>query len=114
MSNENGNLPQIPELTLDLGTPEPASTAAVVPEPDASELLNADNSGLTEQELSTVRDFAQKIDVTNTTHVLQYGYGAQQKIADFSENALVNVRTKDMDEVGSMIAGLVVELKGFS
>jgi len=116
MTNENENLPKVPELTLELGIPEPDATNPTVPEksPDASELLNPDNSGLTEQELVTVRDFAQKIDVTNATHVLQYGYGAQQKIADFSENALVNVRTKDMGEVGSMISGLVVELKGFS
>ncbi|MFB9278729.1 toxic anion resistance protein [Cohnella cellulosilytica] len=116
MTNENEGLPEVPQLTLELGIPEPSAAAAAVPEklPDASELLNPENSGLTDQELSTVRDFAQKIDVTNATHILQYGYGAQQKIADFSENALTNVRTKDMGEVGSMISGLVVELKGFS
>lgn len=116
MTNENDGLPEVPKLTLDLGIPEPGAAAATVPEklPDASELLNPENSGLTDQEMVAVRDFAQKIDITNATHVLQYGYGAQQKIADFSENALTNVRTKDMGEVGSMISGLVVELKGFS
>lgn len=120
MSNEtNGNSPAVPELTLDLGLPEVAApTAGAAPAADqlpvVSQTLSPENSGLTEQEIATARDFAQKIDVSNTTHVVQYGYAAQQKIADFSESALSNVRTKDMGEVGGMISNLVVELKGFS
>lgn len=116
MTNENANLSQVPELTLDLEVPQPGAAELAVPEklPEAGESLSPENSGLTEQELAAVREFAKKIDITNATHVLQYGYNAQQKIADFSENALVNVRTKDMGEVGSMISGLVAELKGFS
>jgi uncharacterized protein YaaN involved in tellurite resistance len=46
--------------------------------------------------------------------VIQYGAGAQKKIADFSEGALNNVRTKDMGEIGDLLTGLVGELKGFS
>ena len=57
--------------------------------------------------------FAKQIDITNSTAILQYGAGAQKKMADFSEKALENVRTKDMGEVGNMIAGLVTELQSF-
>lgn len=76
--------------------------------------VNIENSGLTEQEKAVVKEFAQKIDISDSAQILQYGSGAQKKIADFSENALANVRTKDMDEVGKMITDLVVELKDFS
>jgi uncharacterized protein YaaN involved in tellurite resistance len=114
MTSENGNAPQIPELTLEL--PAPAAAGATLPEqlPEQGQTLTPENSGLTEQELAAVEEFAKKIDITNATHVVQYGYAAQQKIADFSENALSNVRAKDMGEIGNMIANLVVELKGFS
>ena len=61
-----------------------------------------------------VDDFASQIDITNTQMVLQYGAGSQKKIADFSENALNNVRTKDMGEIGQMLAGVVAELKDFN
>ena len=45
--------------------------------------------------------------------VLQYGAGSQKKIADFSETALANVRTKDMGEIGQMLTDVVKELKEF-
>mgnify|MGYP001038275916 FL=1 len=61
-----------------------------------------------------VDDFAAQIDITNTQLVLQYGAGSQKKIADFSENALSNVRTKDMGEIGQMLTDVVAELKDFN
>ena len=66
---------------------------------------------LTDEERRMVDDFAGKIDLTNTNAVLQYGAATQSKMADFSEKALSNVRTKDMGEIGQMITGLVGELK---
>jgi len=60
-----------------------------------------------------VEDFSQKIDVTDSNMVLQYGAAAQKNIASFSENALNNVRTKDLGEVGDALSSLVVELKNF-
>lgn len=45
--------------------------------------------------------------------ILQYGAGAQKKMADFSESALENVRTKDLGEIGQMLSGVVTELKNF-
>ena len=62
---------------------------------------------------SFVKDFAAQIDIANSAQVLQYGAGAQQKVASFSEKALENVRTKDLGEVGDMITGVVTELKNF-
>ena len=68
---------------------------------------------MTPEEQKMVNDFAAQIDITNTQMVLQYGAGCQKKIADFSENALNNVRTKDMGEIGQMLTDVVTELKDF-
>lgn len=73
-----------------------------------------EDSNLTDAEKQAVKEFAAKIDLTNSNQVLQYGAGAQQNIAEFSDSALANVRTKDMGEVGNMITNLVAELKDFS
>ena len=68
---------------------------------------------LTPEEKKMVADFAAKIDLRSSNAILQYGAGAQKKIADFSESALENVKTKDLGEVGDMLAGGVTELKSF-
>ena len=68
---------------------------------------------LTPEEKKRVADFAAKIDPRSSNAILQYGAGAQKKIADFSESALENVKTKDLGEVGDMLAGVVTELKSF-
>ena len=72
-----------------------------------------DESSLSEQERKIVNDFAEKIELSNSNVILQYGSGAQKKIADFSENTLNNVRTKDLGEVGEMLSNVVTELKSF-
>ncbi len=66
---------------------------------------------LSEAEQKQVHDFAAKIDLSNSNMVLQYGVGAQKKIADFSETALENVRTKDLGEIGDMLGEVVSQLK---
>lgn len=68
---------------------------------------------LTEAEKKMVQDFSSKIDLKNTNLVLQYGSGAQKKIADFSETALDSVRSKDLGEVGELLTSVVAELKCF-
>jgi uncharacterized protein YaaN involved in tellurite resistance len=60
-----------------------------------------------------VDDFSKKIELTNSNIILQYGSGAQKKVADFSETALNSVKTKDLGEVGDMLSGVVCELKNF-
>lgn len=72
-----------------------------------------DESMLTEQERSMVDDFADKIQLNNSSQILQFGAGAQKKMADFSEKALDNVRTKDLGEIGDMLSNVVTELKSF-
>ena len=68
---------------------------------------------LTEEEKQAVEAFSHKIDIRDTNQVLQYGAAAQKSVASFSENALNNVRSKDMGEIGEDLSRLVVELKGF-
>lgn len=68
---------------------------------------------LTEAEKKIVESYVSQIDLNNTQLVIQYGAGAQKKIADFSENALNSVRTKDMGEIGDLLTGLVTDLKSF-
>ena len=115
----------MPELTL---TPDTDAAAAVaVPEltltPNAPEIpqeeekkiepVAMDESLLTEEERVAVDAFSKKIDIRDTNQVLQYGAAAQKSVASFSENALNNVRNKDMGEIGDDLSRLVVELKGF-
>lgn len=101
---------EVPTLTLDLEVAEEQPLAPAQP-PQAAVF---DESSLTEAERKMVNDFAQKIQLDNSNLILQYGSGAQKKIADFSETALNNVRTKDMSEVGEMLTNVVVELKKFN
>lgn len=68
---------------------------------------------LTDEEKRIIDDFAKNIDLYNSQLVLQYGAGAQKKISDFTEQALDNVKTKDLGEVGQMLSGVVNELKEF-
>ena len=97
-----------PSLTLEPEL-ETVETVEVVPkeQPEAAQPV------LTEQEQQMVAAFAEKIDVENTTQIMQYGAGTQKKMADFSDAALANVRTQDLGEVGELISNVVGELKGF-
>ena len=99
----------------------PTLTFEPFPQPEAPEVPTVAEATqkipeavLTPAEQKMVDDFAAQIDIRNTQMVLQYGAGSQKKIADFSENALNNVRTKDMGEIGQMLAGVVSELKEFN
>ena len=102
-------IPAAPSLTF--GSEEKLETvrpAAVIEPPKVPEEVH-----LTAEEQQMVNSFAEQIDVTNTQAVMNYGAGTQKKMADFSERAIANVRTKDMGEVGDMITSLVTELKNF-
>ena len=72
-----------------------------------------DETILTPEEKQMVDDFAEKIDLYNSNAILGYGAGTQKKMADFSETALSNVKTKDLGEIGDMLSGVVTELKSF-
>ncbi|MEF2735005.1 MAG: toxic anion resistance protein, partial [Blautia sp.] len=72
-----------------------------------------DDSILSPEERKMVDDFAKQIDIRNSAAILQYGAGTQKKMADFSEDALEKVRTKDLGEVGDLLEDVVTELKNF-
>ena len=108
MSNEFQDMSTAPTLTLDPFQAQEEKKTPVVQEEPA-----LDDSILTEEERRTVDAFAQQIDLTNSAMVLQYGAGTQKKMADFSESALENVRSKDLGEVGELLSGVVKELKTF-
>lgn len=105
---------QTEEITLTLGGEENEEPKEEVKEEVKTEdLLSVEDTKLTPAEKKMVTDFAKKIDVTETNTILEYGSSAQRKIADFSETALKNVRTKDLGDVGDMLSELIGELRGF-
>lgn len=100
---------ETPSLTLEpeLETAPQAEEKLTVQEP-----APVPQPVLTPAEQKMVSDFAAKIDLENTTQILQFGAGTQKKMADFSDAALENVRTQDLGEVGDLIVSVVGELKG--
>ncbi len=67
----------------------------------------------TPEELQQIQAFSQQINLSDGNMILQYGAGAQQKLAAFSEKALANVKSQDLGEVGDMLTDVVAELKNF-
>ena len=102
------NAPAAPSLTLD-----PAADEKVVEEVKKAEPVKVEDTPLSPEEQKMVDDFAEKIDITNSQLVLQYGAASQKKLSDFSETALSRVKTKDMGETGDLITSLITELQGF-
>ncbi|MDD4508193.1 MAG: toxic anion resistance protein [Eubacteriaceae bacterium] len=104
-----------PTLTLDPfgkegeAAPKTVNTGNLAPE----QAKFVEEANLTPQEEEMVNNFVGQIDITNSNMVMQYGTGAQKKIADFSDTALNSVRSQDLGEVGDMLSGMVVELKKF-
>ncbi len=111
MSSEfKENIDVTPSLSFEPFQDE-APVSKVKEENKQAEVL--DDSYLTEEEKKLVDEFVNKIDITSSNSILQYGVGAQKKIADFSETALNNVKTKDLGEIGAMLSNVVGELKNF-
>lgn len=120
LSNElNLNVPVAPSLTLDAApaaptlTLDPAADEKVIAESKKATPVQVEDTPLSPEEQKMVNDFAEKIDITNSQMVLQYGAASQKKLSDFSETALSRVKTKDMGETGELITNLISELQGF-
>lgn len=116
MSDElNTVTPVAPTLTLDpfegTGNQELAPEIAAKPATQAEQAII--DAKLSPEEQAMVDSFAKQINVTDSNLVMQYGAGAQKKIADFSDTALDSVKTQDLGEVGDMLSSMVVELKRF-
>ena len=101
----------VPTLTFEPFTEIKKEAPVPQQEMPKPEPIYEEEALLSEQEKKQVEAFAEKIDLNNSTLVLQYGAGAQKKIADFSDKTLENVRSKDLGETGTMLASLVSELK---
>ena len=119
LSNElDLNVPAAPSLTLDAApaaptlTLDPAADEKVIAESKKATPVQVEDTPLSPEE-QKVNDFAEKIDITNSQMVLQYGAASQKKLSDFSETALSRVKTKDMGETGELITSLISELQGF-
>ncbi len=115
MEDEFSSLEKAPAApVLEFGAAEAVMEAPAekVQEPAAQQTQLPEDT-LTEEEQKQVDEFVKQIDLTNTSAILNYGVGTQKKLADFSQKAIDNVRTKDMGEVGDMLSGLVTELKNF-
>ncbi len=108
MKNEFENFQTVPQLTLEPFQEEPKPQFVKEEKPPV-----LDESILSEEERRAVDAFAAQIDLMNSNAILQYGAGTQKKMADFSEAALENVRTKDLGEVGELLSGVVKELRSF-
>lgn len=111
-------LQEAPSLTLDPFGEEAAAPAPVAAEEPAVKSAAQQEreklrTVLSESEQKQVDAFVRQIDLTNSQLVLQYGAGSQKKIADFSEAALGNVRTKDLGEIGEELTRVVTELRSF-
>ena len=113
------NVPAEPSLTLDAApaaptlTLDPAADEKVIAESKKATPVQVEDTPLSPEEQKMVNDFAEKIDITNSQMVLQYGAASQKKLSDFSETALSRVKTKDMGETGELITNLISELQGF-
>ena len=104
-----------PTLTLDpfSGTDDAPTGVELVLETAPGQDIIASENTLSLEEKKMVDDFSKQIDLSNSNVILQYGAGVQKKMADFSENTLNSVRTKDLGEVGELLTGVVAELKNF-
>ena len=108
MANEFENMQTAPVLTLEPFKEEETAMQVV----EEKEVI-VEEPVLTPEEQAAVDAFANQIDLTNSNMILQYGAGTQKKMADFSENALDKVRSKDLGEVGALLTDVVAELKDF-
>lgn len=104
-----------PTLTLDPfgGAPEEKNEVAEAEQTSLSVEDEYVKYNMTEEEKKIIEDFANNIDLYNSQQIMQYGAAAQKKISDFSEQALDNVKSKDLGEVGTILSNVVTELKSF-
>ena len=125
--NAAGMMAEVPAAAAGMMAEAPAGAAgmmaeaptAAAPETAAFENVQASDpiSGtgtFTETERKQIEDFAGQIDLNDTKMIINYGGGVQKQMADFSESVLQNVRTHDLGEVGSMLTGVITDLKNFN
>lgn len=107
------NAPAAGTQTAEVPAAQASAAAAPVADTPAPAAPQLTEEILSDEEKKMVDEFSAKINLHDSNGILQYGVGTQKKMADFSENALKSVRTKELGEVGDMISDLVTELKSF-
>ena len=113
MSDEFKDFADAPAPVLTFGEPLTEKEPLQEKKPEEKVEPQLTEEILSDEERKMVEDFSQQINLHDSNGILKYGVGTQKKMADFSENALKNVKTKDLGEVGDMISSLVTELKSF-
>lgn len=93
---------------------EGAATAETGKEVVTVEQVSAAVETLTPEEKAQIVKIKDELDLTDSTAVLSYGAPAQKRIAEFSNNVLSQVRTKDSGQVGELLQGLVTQVKGYN
>lgn len=106
MDSLDDMLKEGPSLTFDPDEKVPETVVVETAKPESAPQIK-----LSPEEERLVEEFSSKIDISNSQAVLTYGVGSQKKIAEFSENALERVKTKDLGEIGDMLAGVVGEIR---
>ena len=106
MDSLDDMLKEGPSLTFDIEEKAPETAVVETAKPESAPQIK-----LSPEEERLVEEFSSKIDISNSQAVLTYGVGSQKKIAEFSENALERVKTKDLGEIGNMLAGVVGEIR---
>ena len=106
MDSLDDMLKEGPSLTFDIEEKAPETVVVEAAKPESAPQIK-----LSPEEERVVEEFSSKIDISNSQAVLTYGVGSQKKIAEFSENALERVKTKDLGEIGDMLAGVVGEIR---
>ena len=106
MDSLDDMLKEGPSLTFDIEEKAPETAVVEAAKPESAPQIK-----LSPEEERLVEEFSSKIDISNSQAVLTYGVGSQKKIAEFSENALERVKTKDLGEIGDMLAGVVGEIR---
>ena len=106
MDSLDDMLKEGPSLTFDIEEKVPETAVVETAKPESAPQIK-----LSPEEERLVEEFSSKIDISNSQAVLTYGVGSQKKIAEFSENALERVKTKDLGEIGDMLAGVVGEIR---
>ncbi len=106
----------VPSLTLEPNLDESGAIELVeetTVETEPTPKAELDENALSPEEKAMVENFSQQIDLNDSNMIVQYGAGAQKKMADFSESALKSVRTQELGEVGALLTEVVGELKSF-
>ena len=106
MDSLDDMLKEGPSLTFDIEEKVPETAVVESAKPESAPQIK-----LSPEEERLIEEFSSKIDISNSQAVLTYGVGSQKKIAEFSENALGRVKTKDLGEIGDMLAGVVGEIR---